>query len=74
MHMLHLPMLRVGRYNPNPEFLFIKRMADMVLSFAAIIILSPIMIVTAIIIKATDNGPVLYKQCRLTKDGKNSWY
>lgn len=42
----------------------------MVLSFAAIIILSPIMIVTAIIIKATDNGPVLYKQCRLTKDGK----
>mgnify|MGYP000000051662 FL=1 len=70
MHMLHLPMLRVGRYNPNPEFLFIKRMADMVLSFAAIIILSPIMIVTAIIIKATDNGPVLYKQCRLTKDGK----
>ena len=28
------------------------------------------MIVTAIIIKATDNGPVLYKQCRLTKDGK----
>ena len=70
MHMFHLPMLRVGRYNPNPEFLFIKRMADIILSCVAIIILSPIMIVTAIIIKITDNGPVLYKQCRLTKDGR----
>lgn len=36
----------------------------------AIIILSPIMIVVALLIKATDKGPVLYKQCRLTKNGK----
>ena len=28
------------------------------------------MIVTAIAIKATDHGPVLYRQTRLTKDGK----
>lgn len=24
MHMFHLPMLRVGRYNPQPEYLFVK--------------------------------------------------
>lgn len=70
MHMFHLPMLRVGRYNPNPEFLFIKRLFDILLSLIAIIILSPIMIVVALLIKATDKGPVLYKQCRLTKNGK----
>lgn len=70
MHMFHLPMLRVGRYNPNPEFLFIKRLFDILLSLIAIIILSPIMIVVALLIKVTDKGPVLYKQCRLTKNGK----
>ena len=70
MHMFPLPMLRVGRYNPNPEFLFIKRLFDIILSLIAIIILSPIMIVVAFLIKVTDKGPVLYKQCRLTKNGK----
>lgn len=70
MHMFHLPMLRVGRYNPQPEYLFIKRLLDIVISAAALIILSPIFLVTAIAIKATDHGPVFYKQTRLTKDGK----
>ena len=70
MHMFHLPMLRVGRYNPNPEFLFIKRLFDILSSLIALIILSPIMIVVAFLIKVTDKGPVLYKQCRLTKNGK----
>ena len=70
MHMLHLPMLRVERYSPNPEFLIIKRLSDIVLSSVAIILLSPVMAVTAIAIKLTDRGPVFYKQCRLTKDGK----
>lgn len=36
----------------------------------ALVILSPIFLVTAIAIKATDHGPVFYKQIRLTKDGK----
>lgn len=70
MHMFHLPMLRVGRYNPQPEYLFIKRLLDIVISAAALIILSPIFLVTAIAIKMTDHGPVFYKQTRLTKDGK----
>ena len=70
MHMFHLPMLRVGRYNPQPEYLFIKRLLDIVISAAALIILNPIFLVTAIAIKATDHGPVFYKQTRLTKDGK----
>lgn len=32
--------------------------------------LSPILLVTAIAIKATDHGPVFYKQVRLTKNGR----
>ena len=70
MHMFHLPMLKVGRYHPQPEYLFIKRLLDIVISAVALVVLSPIFLVTAIAIKATDHGPVFYKQIRLTKDGK----
>lgn len=70
MHMFHLPMLRVGRYNPSPEYLFLKRLTDVVIAGAAAVILSPVMAVTAIAIKAYDKGPVFYKQVRLTKDRK----
>lgn len=70
MHMFHLPMLKVGRYHPQPEYLFIKRLLDIVISAVALVVLSPIFLVTAIAIKATDHGSVFYKQIRLTKDGK----
>lgn len=70
MHMFHLPILRVGRYNPTMEYVFVKRLIDLLFSGIALIVLSPIMLVTAIAIYATDKGPVFYKQCRLTKDGK----
>ncbi len=47
-----------------------KRILDIVFSGLAIIISSPIMLVVSIIIKLYDHGPVLYKQDRLTLDGK----
>ena len=70
MHMFHLPILRVERYNPSPVYLIIKRIFDIVCSFLGLIVLSPVFLVTAIAIKATDKGPVFYKQERLTKNGK----
>lgn len=70
MHMFHLPMLKVGRYTAQPEYLFLKRLADIVISLFALVVLSPIFIVTAIAIKVTDGGPIFYKQVRLTKEGK----
>lgn len=70
MHMFHLPVLRVGRRNLRPEYAFFKRLCDIVFSLLGLLILSPVMLVTAIAIKVTDGGPVLYKQQRLTKDGK----
>ena len=70
MHMFHLPMLRVKRYDPNPEYLFVKRAFDIIVSGLALLVFSPVMLVVGIAIKATDGGPTFYKQCRLTKDGK----
>ena len=70
VHMLHLPLLRLKRFSPPPEYLILKRTGDIVLSLAALLILSPIMLITAICIFAEDRGPVFYRQNRLTKDGK----
>ncbi len=69
MHLFHLPFLRVGRYDPAPEYLLLKRLFDIVVSAGALIVLSPVMAAVAIAIRR-DGGPAFYRQCRLTRDGK----
>ncbi len=48
--------------------IIIKRFFDIVLSLIALVVLSPVMIITAIAIKMEDGGPVFYKQERCTID------
>lgn len=47
-----------------------KRFCDIVISLLGLIILSPLMLVVAIAIKIESKGPVLFKQTRLGKDGR----
>ena len=68
MHTFSVPFMRVKRAAPAPEYLFIKRAIDIIASLIAIIILSPFMLITALVIKLYDRGPILYKQTRLTKN------
>jgi len=64
----NFPLLHTERYSPNIFCRFNKRLFDVVVSFLAIILTSPIMLVTAIAIKLEDGGPVFYKQKRYTID------
>ena len=48
----------------------IKRLFDVILSVLAIIVLSWLYLIIAILIKCTSKGPVLFKQDRIGKDGK----
>ena len=50
--------------------MFVKRGMDLVISCIGIILASPIMLLIAACIKLYDNGPVFYRQKRLTKDSK----
>lgn len=70
LDMFSVPVFCVSRAQPKVEYAFVKRAIDIAASLLGIILLSPIMLVTAIAIKAYDKGPALYKQVRLTKDGK----
>lgn len=65
-----VPICRARRSKPAPEYLLVKRAMDIVLSLLAIIVTSPFMAIAALAIWSYDHGPVLYKQVRLTKDGR----
>lgn len=49
---------------------FMKRFLDLLIAIPMFVVASPIMLVTAIAIKAYDGGPALYKQERCTLNGK----
>jgi lipopolysaccharide/colanic/teichoic acid biosynthesis glycosyltransferase len=49
---------------------YFKRIMDFVASLTALIILSPLMALSAVLVKISDGGSVLFKQRRPGKDGK----
>ena len=69
IHLFHLPILRVRRYAPSPEYLFFKRLIDIVVSLMALVIFAIPMFIIGLVIRS-DGGTAFYKQNRLTKDGK----
>ncbi|MGN0368402.1 MAG: exopolysaccharide biosynthesis polyprenyl glycosylphosphotransferase [Wujia sp.] len=49
---------------------FVKRAMDIVISVIALILTSPIMLLTVILIRLDDHGSIIFKQNRATRDGK----
>jgi len=81
MFNLVLGTVQVGQINSLPTVslvrtpmrgigYIIKRMSDVLLSSMALIILSPILLLTALCIKVESKGSVIYKQQRVGKNGK----
>ena len=64
------PVLMSRNSGLTTEQLAVKRLLDIILSAAMLVLTLPISIVCAIAIKLDDGGPVFYKQNRVTKDGK----
>jgi lipopolysaccharide/colanic/teichoic acid biosynthesis glycosyltransferase len=48
----------------------IKRLFDIIVSLGAIIALSPILVLTALAVKLTSPGPILFRQARLGRDAR----
>lgn len=61
-------LIAVAKFEISPENDTIKRLIDLLISVAMLIVTSPIMLVAALLIKLTSKGPVFYKQVRVTKD------
>lgn len=60
--------------NTNPLYLSTKRLFDILISSLALILLSPVMLLTAIAIKIEDpKGKIFYRQERIGQNGKAFW-
>ncbi len=70
IHMFDTPLLLFRNCGLTIEKQVVKRAFDLVVSVLMLIVLSPLFLLIALLIKAYDGGPVFYKQERLTKDGK----
>ena len=63
------PFLCIHRVQPTLMQLFTKRACDVIISLIGIIVSSPIMLVTAIVLKTQGFGSVLFRQKRATLNG-----
>lgn len=62
--------LRIYSFHLSVEQRIIKRLFDLVVSFFALLFLSPLLLVIALAIKLHDKGPVLFVQERVTYENK----
>lgn len=65
-----VPMVAVSQTRLLGWGRVVKRLTDVLFSSLALIITSPIMLVTAVLIKLSDGGPVFFRQARLTRANK----
>lgn len=70
IHLFDTPLLLSRNQGLSIVEVFVKRVVDIVLALIGIVIASPFMLIISLGIKLYDRGPVLYKQKRLTLDGK----
>lgn len=70
IHLFDTPILLLRNQGLGVEQVIVKRFMDLVISFLMLILTSPLMLLIALCIKVQDGGPVIYKQKRLTKDGR----
>ncbi len=70
-HLFDTPMLVTRNHGITIIESFFKRGMDIFVSFIILVVFSPMMLLSAIAVKLCDGGPVIYRQERVTKDGKH---
>ena len=65
-----LPMIRLFREPLSSAARIAKRAFDIVIALSALVLLSPLWLVVALLIKLDSKGPVFYKQERVGMDGR----
>lgn len=64
------PLLEFKPFYAKEWQLFVKRVMDIIISFIVLLIFSPVMLIAALLIKLTSNGPILFKQERIGLNGR----
>ena len=70
MNLFDTPFLLMRNRGLTTFQAFTKRCMDLLISFACLLLTWPLMLLIALILKCFEQGPVFYKQTRLTLNGK----
>jgi exopolysaccharide biosynthesis polyprenyl glycosylphosphotransferase len=65
-----LPLVYVERPQSEAASTWLKRAFDILGALAVLLVVSPVLAITALLIKREDGGPVLFRQERVGRDGK----
>ncbi|MHB8652292.1 MAG: sugar transferase [Terriglobia bacterium] len=65
-----MPMLTFSTTPENEDLLLFKRVVDFSMALVFLVVLSPLFLVLALLIKLTSRGPVLYRQTRCGLGGR----
>lgn len=66
----HSPLITINTRLMEEWQYSVKRLCDIVLSVLALVVLSPVFLITAILVKCTSPGPIFYAQERIGYKGK----
>jgi exopolysaccharide biosynthesis polyprenyl glycosylphosphotransferase len=65
-----LPVIALRPTNPAGWEFAVKHLLDRLLAGTALLILSPVMLALALLVKMSSPGPILYRQLRVGRDGR----
>lgn len=69
-HLLDTPLMKYDYKYENKRSYLLKRALDIGFSLFVLVVLAPLLLLIAFLIKIEDGGPVFFKQARCTKDAR----
>jgi exopolysaccharide biosynthesis polyprenyl glycosylphosphotransferase len=69
-HVGGLPVIALRSTNPSSWEFAIKHAIDRLLALLALALLSPLMLIVALLVRLSSSGPVLFRQNRVGRDGR----
>ncbi len=69
-HIAEMPVIEYGTWDTPRSTMAVKRMFDFVTSAIALILLAPLMLAIAVIVRLDSRGPALFRQLRAGREGR----
>lgn len=71
--MADLPLARVSGINGDERKAFYKRVQDLIIGSIALVVFSPLMLLTALLVKLDSEGPIFFRQRRHGFNNEEIW-
>ena len=69
-HIAEMPVIEYGTWNTTVSTMAFKRAIDIVVSAVGLVLLAPVMLVIAVLVRLDSRGPALFSQSRAGRHGE----